>query len=158
MVGGKNNARQRRGEIRAGREKLRLRMVNMRTLKHEGPKWWEEEKEKTNNDVKSYYYYCYSVFHWYKKNQHTIGTSSKTIFSLSVCWILLDVYSISFRRVRKNNLTLTLKYCSPAHICMKITEILKNWTLWGLLGKTLLQLLVKQCFNTKIDESFAIWA
>ena len=39
MVGGKNNARQRRGEVRARREKLRLRMVNMRTLKHEGPKW-----------------------------------------------------------------------------------------------------------------------
>ena len=28
MVGGKNNARQRRGEVRARREKLRLRMVN----------------------------------------------------------------------------------------------------------------------------------
>ena len=67
----------------------------------------------------------YRVFNcdWNKKNLNSIKTIGfKTLFLLSVCWILLDIYSIWLRRVRKHNLTLIWKYCSAVHNSKKIND------------------------------------
>ena len=65
----------------------------------------------------------YRIFNcdWYKKNLQSI----KTFFSVLVCWILFDIYSIWLRKVRKY-LTLIWNYCFVVHKHHRISY--KIWT------------------------------
>ena len=122
-----------------------------------------ETPETTLKQPKIYQRYSYRVinYDWYKKNLHSIKTiGSKTFFLLSVCWILLEIYSTWLRRVRKHNLTLIWKYCT-ALLCIiawKSLNNLKNLDYLGLLGQILVIQLINLCCNTKKGKSSALWS